>query len=176
MQSSHDVEDSPRPPWWQVALIGRNPAHTILRLLLTVGFILFLYQVSIRHIVVQRISMEPTYKEGQKLWVNLLAYRLGDPQRGDIVAVKTTGENVLLLKRIIALPGERFSILAGHVFVDGDELDEPYVKRPKAPWIYPEIRLEANEYLVIGDNREMPMKDHEFGRAKRERILGRIMK
>ena len=56
MQSSQDTEDSPRPSWWQVALIGRNPAHTMLRLLLTVGFILFLYQISIRRIVVQRVS------------------------------------------------------------------------------------------------------------------------
>ncbi len=164
------------PPWWRVMLIGRNPAVTAIRLLLTVVLVLFLYQVSIRRIVVQRVSMEPTYKEGQKLWVNRLAYRFGQPLRGDIVAVKTTGESVLLLKRIVGLPGERFSIIGGHVFIDGEELEEPYVQRPKAKWIYPEIKLDPDEYLVIGDNREMPMKDHEFGRVKRERILGRIVR
>ena len=157
-------------------LIGRNPAVTAIRLLITVVLVLFLYQISIRRIVVQRVSMEPTYTEGQKLWVNRLAYRFGQPLRGDIVAVKTTGESVLLLKRIIGLPGERFSILGGKVSIDGEELEEPYIKRPKAPWIYAEITLEPDEYLVIGDNREMPMKDHEFGRVKREKILGRIVR
>ena len=174
MQDPHETEN--RPPWWQVALIGRNPSHTVIRLLITVVLVLVLYQVSIRRIVVQRVSMEPTFTEGQKLWVNRLAYRFGQPQREEVVAVKTTGESVLLLKRIIALPGERFRIQRGHVFVDDEELAEPYVKRTKAPWDYPEITLGADEYMVIGDNREMPMKDHEFGRVKRERILGRIVR
>lgn len=164
------------PPWWQVLLIGRNPARTAIRLLVTVALVLGLYQVSVRRIVVQRVSMEPTYKEGQKLWVNRLAYRFGEPLRGDVVAVKTTGESVLLLKRVIGLPGERFNIIGGHVFIDGEELAEPYVQRPKAPWIYPEVTLGPDEYMVIGDNREMPMKDHEFGRTKRDRILGRIVR
>jgi len=170
-----DLPES-RPPWWRVVLIGRNPAVTAIRLLVTVAVVLFLYQISLRRILVHRVSMEPTYREGQKLWVNLLAYRLGTPLRGDIIAVKTTGESVLLLKRIIALPGERFRIRRGHVFVDDEEADEPYVKRPRAPWDYAEITLGPDEFMVIGDNREMPMKDHEFGRVTRERILGRIIR
>ena len=165
-----------RPPWWRVMLIGRNPAYTIIRLSITVVLVLFLYQISIRRIEVQRVSMEPTYREGQKLWVNRLAYRFGEPQRGDIVAVKTTGEKILLLKRIIALPGETIQIEAGLVKIDGVELEETYVKNTKAPWNYAAVKMESDEYLVIGDNRSMPMKDHEFGRVRRARILGRIVK
>ena len=171
-----DPENEPAAPsWWRIALVGRNPAFTAIRLLVTVALVLFLYQVSIRRIVVQKVSMEPTYREGRKLWVNRLAYRFGEPLRGDIVAVMTTGENLLLLKRIVGLPGETVRILRGVVFVDGEELAEPYVQRPKAPWMYETPKLAGDEYLVIGDNREMPMKDHEFGRVRRDRILGRIV-
>lgn len=174
MQSTDETETP--APWWRVVLIGRNPAFTAIRLLVTVALVLFFYQVAVRRIVVQKVSMEPTYREGQKLWVNRLAYRFGEPLRGDVVAVFSTGENLLLLKRIVGLPGERCNILGGLVFIDGEELEEPYIKRPRARWIYPEIKLGPDEFLVIGDNREMPMKDHEFGRVKRDRILGRIVR
>ena len=170
------TEDLSRPSWWRIALVGRNPSLTAIRLLLTVALVLFLYQISIRRIVVQKVSMEPTYREGNKLWVNRLAYRLGEPLRGDIVAVKTTGENLLLLKRIVGLPGEHVEIRRGIVYIDDEELPEPYVQRPRAPWVYEVPKLAADEYMVIGDNREMPMKDHEFGRVRRERILGRIVR
>lgn len=171
-----DYEIESTPPWWRVMIIGRNPAFTAIRLSITVLLVLFLYQISIRRIEVKRVSMEPTYKEGQKLWVNRLAYRFGEPLRGDIVAVKTTGEQVLLLKRIIALPGETVQIDLGTVKIDGIPLDEPYMKNTPAPWNYEAVKLEQDEYLVIGDNRSMPMKDHEFGRVRRIRILGRIVK
>jgi signal peptidase I len=83
----------------------------------------------------------------------------------------------LYLKRIIGLPGERVRIVRGTVLVNGEPLDEPYVPK-RAPWDWPtdrpEWKLGAGEFLFIGDNRTMPMRDHEFGVQKRERIAGKV--
>ena len=120
------------------------------------------------------ISMLPTYQSGSLNLVNRLAYLNGQPSRGDIVAIKLAGPHVLYVKRIIALPGERISLAAGQVYVNGAPLAEPYV-RNRNPWDVPEVTLSSREYFVIGDNRGMRAKDHDFGRVDVSRIVGRVL-
>jgi signal peptidase I len=96
------------------------------------------------------------------------------PSRGDIVAIKLAGPHVLYLKRIIALPGERISLSAGQVYINGMPLPEPYV-RNKSGWDVPEVTLTTREYFVIGDNRGMRAKDHDFGRVDVSRIAGKVV-
>ena len=124
---------------------------------------------------VEGISMLPTYKTGQVNFVNRLAYKFNEPQRGDIVSVKMSGEKVMLLKRIIGLPGERVAFHAGKLFINGDEMEESYVKLPCA-WNIPDVAVPAGEYYVVGDNRSMAEADHTKGRAYRWQIVGRLMR
>lgn len=171
-------DDDSRPvPWWQVILLGRNPKVTAIRLLVTVALVFFGWRYVYVPIRVTGPSMQPTYLNGQRQFLNRLAYLSAEPQRGDVVAIKTSGMHNLYLKRIIGLPGERVRIVRGTVLVDGEPLDEPYVPK-RAPWDWPTDRLEwklgADEYLFIGDNRTMAMRDHEFGVQKRERIAGKV--
>ena len=119
-------------------------------------------------------SMTPTYGDGQLLLVNRLAYRFGDVRRGDVVAITLKGGKAVLVKRIIAVPGERIRIEAGQVLIDGVPLDEPYCVY-RLPWNIQETRLGPDEVFVIGDNRAMLEKYHDFGRADRGRILGRLI-
>jgi signal peptidase I len=81
------------------------------------------------------------------------------------------GEHAMLLKRVIGLPGERFEIMRGQVLINDEPLDEPYVKN-RAPWQVASVQLSPEEYYVIGDNRGMPQKLHEFGRASKSRVVG----
>ena len=120
------------------------------------------------------ISMLPTYQSGSLNLVNRLAYLNEQPSRGDIVAIKLAGPHVLYVKRIIALPGERISLAAGQVYVNGAPLAEPYVQN-RNPWDVPEVTLTSREYFVIGDNRGMRAKDHDFGRVDVSRIVGRVL-
>jgi signal peptidase I len=120
------------------------------------------------------ISMLPTYQSGSLNLVNRLAYRNREPSRGDIVAIRLAGPHVLYVKRIIALPGERISMTAGQVYVNGTPLIEPYV-RNRNPWDVPEVTLTSREYFVVGDNRGMRASDHDFGRVDVSRIVGRIV-
>jgi signal peptidase I len=120
------------------------------------------------------ISMMPTYQEGQFIFVNRLAYRFSPIKRGDVVAITLKGGEAVLVKRIIALPGEKISIEEGQVLIDGAPLAEPYL-RYRLPWNMREGAVGADEVFVIGDNRSMLMQNHDFGFARQDRILGRAI-
>ena len=178
-----DTPDSPpepprRAPWWQIVTVGRNPKVTAIRLLVLVALVFFAFRYVVLPIRVTGVSMQPTYRDGQKLYINSLSLWLHPPQRGDILAIRTSGIHNLLLKRVIALPGERVRIVRGQVLIDGEPLDEPYLHNP-APWDWPKGRAEEvmgpDEFLMIGDNRTMRVDEHEFGAAQRSRLVGRVL-
>jgi signal peptidase I len=166
---------APSPPWWQRIVVGRRPKWTLFRLVVLIVASLFLFKVALLPIQVQGISMLPTYHDGQINFINCLVYYWYPIQRGDVVGARYAGPHVMLLKRIIGLPGERIAIRRGEVFINGKILDEPYIRRPKAKWYEPEITLKFDEYYIIGDNREMPRDYHEHGKIKADRIVGKIL-
>jgi signal peptidase I len=120
-------------------------------------------------------SMQPTLRDGQLVLVNRLAYWRSNPARGDIVAISLAGRRVLYIKRIVGLPGDRVRIAAGTVYVNGAALAEPYVQQRRS-WDVAEAALADDEYLLIGDNRGMPMWQHDFGKARRQRIVGQVVR
>ena len=161
-------------PWWIWITIGRSPRRTLIRLsvLVLITFVTFKFFVALIH--VEGVSMAPTYRDGEIRFVNKLAYLRSKPQRGDVVAIKLAGGRVLLLKRIIGLPGDRVSIVRRAVFINGQPLAEPYLKLKPIPWLVPEFTVKDHHYFVIGDNRSMNQRDHEFGSYPEDRILGRV--
>jgi signal peptidase I len=119
-------------------------------------------------------SMQPTLTSGELLWVNKAAYYrwngdypLGGPQRGDIAVLRSPdgNDNIDLIKRIIGLPGDQLRIQHGEVFINGQTLDEPYI-RFQASYNYPsdgrEITVPESKYFVLGDNRANS-RDSHFG-------------
>ncbi len=119
-------------------------------------------------------SMLPTIPDGKLLFVNAFAYRWFEPQRGDVVAIRMAGWHVVYVKRVVGLPGDRVAIASGTLLVDGEPLDEPYVKR-RAAWNVPETVLEPDEYFMVGDNRGMKQQQHDFGTTRRARIIGKVL-
>src|SRR5258706_13515393 len=103
-----------------------------------------------------------------------LAYVFRRPARFDVVAIRMAGPSVLYVKRIVGLPGERVEIVMGTVTINGAPLVEPTVLY-RLPWNMDGITLAADEYFVVGDNRSMRMEDHDFGRASRNRIVGKLL-
>lgn len=164
-------------PWWQIIAVGRNPVVTAVRLVVLSILAVVGFNLSVAHIQVRGISMAPTYTDGQKIWLNRISLWRRPPERGEVVGIGSTADKVLLLKRIIALPGEKVAIRRGVVFIDGQAIEEPYLKNP-APWNWPTnapvYALESDEYLVIGDNRSMHQDLHEWGAVRRDRIVGRV--
>lgn len=156
-------------------LIGRSLGRSLIRGLAVAAILVAGSRFVLVPVRAHGISMVPTYEEGQLLFANRLAYRFGRPvHRGDVVAITLKAGNAVLVKRVIGLPGERVRIERGQVFVDDQPLDEPYCVY-RQPWDILESQLGPDEIFVIGDNRSMLQKHHDFGRASQGRILGRMI-
>jgi signal peptidase I len=167
------AQSSASLPWWCVILVGRRPKRTLARIAVLVSVCFVLFRFVLAPIRLQGPSMLPTYREGQIHVINRLAYRFHEPRRGDVVAIKYAGEHLLLLKRIVGLPGETVSFEGGRLRVNGQSIEEPYVRYP-CNWEMPPVAVGSDEFYVVGDNRSMGWEFHEKGRSQRERILGKL--
>jgi signal peptidase I len=115
--------------------------------------------------------MEPTYHNGSVNLLWKLHYIISELKRQDVVVLRFAGNRVMLLKRVIALEDETVEFRCGKLFVDGKEIEEPYVHYP-CNWNLPPRQVEKNYVYVVGDNRNMPIEDHHFGQASMKRIMG----
>jgi signal peptidase I len=116
-------------------------------------------------------SMAPTYKDGQVNVCWRFNYLFSDPKRYDVVVVRFAGNSVMLLKRIIALEEEKIEIRNGKLFVDGQFVEETYVKK-SYDWNLPPRQVEKGNVYLIGDNRNVPIQQHDFGQTSIKRIIG----
>jgi len=134
-----------------------------------------LLQATIQNTVVEGQSMEPNLISGQRLLVNKLAYRLGEPARGDIVVIDSPrGTSEKLIKRIVGLPGETVELRGGRVYINGQLIEETYHPavgmRPYPPTIIP-----PGYYFLLGDNRDHSGDSRVWGSVPRDLIVGRAL-
>jgi signal peptidase I len=120
-------------------------------------------------------SMRPRIDSDEYVVINALAYRLGTPQRGDIVAFRhERSAPTVYLKRLIGIPGDHISIDRGTVAVNGVVLDEPYVRfhdvRSFAPLVVP-----PDAYYVLGDNRAGSDDSRAWGFVPAADLIGRAL-
>jgi len=118
---------------------------------------------------VDGFSMNPTLQNGEYILVNRLAYKTGEPDRGDIIVFSQDGQD--LIKRVIGLPGETVNISEGIVTINGQELQEPYIAQDPlyvGEWAVPEGYL-----FVLGDNRNDSRDSHQWGLLPVENIIGK---
>jgi signal peptidase I len=120
---------------------------------------------------IQGISMEPNYGDGGFNFCWRLPTLFSKPERFDVVAVRLAGSRVMLLKRVVALEGERIEFRDGRLLIDGKEMDEPHV-RYRFHWNFPPRQVEKGNVYVVGDNRSMPIETHLFGQTSVKRIIG----
>lgn len=155
-------------------VVGANPARTLVRVVALVACGAWLVTYGILPVRGSGPSMLPTIQDGQLMIVGRLSFRLRQPRRGELVAVRLEDDRAVLIKRIIASPGDRMSITRGLVSVNEVEVEEPYVSL-RHPWHIAEFVLAPDEYFVIGDNRGMPMEMHTMGRVAKDRLIGPVL-
>lgn len=155
-------------------VFGRNPGRTFARVVVLIAVSYVVFGWLFLPLRGEGISMQPTFASGQIGFINTLAYNLKPPRRGDIVGIRMAGRQVMYVKRIVGLPGERVRIAGGVVYIDESALLEPYAAKG-LDWEMEEAVLGAGQYFVIGDNRRMRIEDHDLGIAMRERIVGKMV-
>jgi signal peptidase I len=104
------------------------------------------------------------------------------PRRGDIAVFRTPprarvrcGSGGIFIKRVVGLPGERWSERSGYIFIDGRRLEEPYVIPDRRDTeSFRGGRLPQNEFLLLGDNRESSCDSRFYGLVPRRNLIGRV--
>ena len=139
--------------------------------------------VFLKPIIVQQQSMEPNFHGGDYLITSRQAYRLfGDPERGDVIVFKSElttddGEQKCLIKRIIGLPGDVVEIKGGYVYINGEEIDEPYVKEQGLSGEMEAVTVPDDELFVMGDNRGVSedSRSPRVGTISECTIVGKVL-
>lgn len=133
--------------------------------------IVFLYQP----VRVEGTSMLPQLKDQDRLFINKMAYRVGEIHRGDVVVfLYPQDHSKSYIKRVIALPGDDLRIDHGLVYVNGKRIAEKYVPvRFEDERSLPEEVIPPHEYFVMGDHRSISSDSRDFGPVAQDLIYGR---
>jgi len=164
----------------------------------TILFILIVYvlvEMAAPRFLVEGPSMQPTFWDYQRLIISRIHYMVSDPERGDIVVFNDPSSNLgdsPLIKRAVGLPGDMIEFrqttraastadgqpqAVMELYVNGNKVDEPYINEPCRPSNCParSWTLGANEYFLMGDNRNHSNDSRSFGPINKHAIIGEAL-
>lgn len=145
-----------------------------------IGFILaFVISLVIKPVKVVGSSMENTLKDGQRLFVFRQAYMGNkDPKKDDIIVVNTDkfGDDKKIIKRVIATEGQSIRIDGSDVYIDGEKINEPYIKEVMNPeWDINIEEIPENKLFIMGDNRNNSGDSRDIGLVDESDIYGKVI-
>jgi len=169
------AEESPSPPPPGTGLRLLRGLREVLETVLPALLIALLINVFLGQATrVEGQSMEPNLHTDQRLVVEKVSYRLHGPQRFDIVVLKLPKQgDELLIKRVVGLPGEMVEIRAGRVYINGEQLEEPFITDNTRPGRSEKLIVPPLHVFVMGDNRNHSNDSRSFGPVPIENAVGR---
>lgn len=158
----------------------RNIFTWVFEIAVTLVFAAVVAIAMFQSVTMQESSMEPTLSVGDRFFINKVVYKVGSPQRGDIIVFKTNASDdaALHIRRVIGLPGETIQISDGRILIDGETYKEgkdfPSISNPglaESP-----VTLESGEYFVLGDNRNNSEDSRygDIGKVEKKYIVGKL--
>ena len=155
----------------------RHVVNWIVDITVVIAFAWFIVYAYGTQIPIAGHSMTPLLQSEDIVLMDRLSYDFGKPDRFDVVVFEREDQK-MNVKRVIGLPGETVQIKGGYIFIDGELLNAEdgleqvsLAGRADTP-----IKLEDNEYFLLGDNRDSS-EDSRFpniGNVKREQIQGKV--
>jgi signal peptidase I len=174
--------------------LNNEKKHPLLGLLQTIvvatSSFIVLYLFVITPNQVDGPSMLPNFKDGQVLFTNKLSQWLGHTslgkslglnyERGDVVIFQAPTEQKAIIKRVIALPGERIALREGFFYIDNQLLEENYLPPSTytngGPFLEDggeSVLVEEGTFFVVGDNRPVSRDSRAIGLIARTWIKGK---
>ena len=174
----------PESPNTQGATTGKPPApwgaelrawarDLLIAVALALVIIVFLYQP----VKVEGTSMTPLLADQERIFINKFVYHYQNIQRGDVVVFwYPMDSSKSFIKRVVGLPGETVSIEQGHVYINGVQLDEPYVPAVFADaGYYGPVKVQDGHYFLMGDHRSSSNDSRVFGPVHARHIYGKAV-
>jgi len=135
--------------------------------------VVFLYQP----VKVEGTSMQPELLDQERIFVNKFVYHFEEIHRGDIVVFWYPKDpSKSFIKRVVGVPGDLVAIRDGHVYINGELLQERYVPRGYQDFdSYPPTRVKDGHYYVLGDHRNASNDSRSWGLVPRRFIYGKAV-
>ena len=132
-------------------------------------------------------SMQTTLMPEDRVLVNKMSYKLHDIHRGDVIVFDRVTNEVQhddLIKRVLGLPGETLEIRSCIVYIDGVQVNEPYLNPEQTSQVEPSARCGSHtdmapivvpeeKVFVMGDNRVQSFDSRDFGPIDSDKVRGR---
>ena len=154
--------------------------ETIKVIIISLAIILPIRYYLVQPFFVKGASMEPNFEDGDYLLVDELSYHFHVPERGDVVVFRyPVDTSQFFIKRIIGLPDETVEIKDNTVKIynknkpSGFVLNESYLAPEQRTLGNSVIKLDDNEYFVLGDNRIQSSDSRRWGSVNKSFITGR---
>lgn len=160
--------------------MSRDIMHIIFYFVGVAVVTFFLYHYVGQQVEVSGSSMEQTLSDGDRLILEKVTYYFEPPTRYDIIVFhpKKEEKDIYYIKRIIGLPGETVNIKDGFIYINGSRIEENYGNEIilESGQAKKNIKLEENEYFVLGDNRNnsQDSRSAKVGNVRRESIVGKV--
>lgn len=163
------------------------------------GLALGIQAVLVKPFRIPSESMVPTLQIGQRVLVDRVTFRYGEPERGDVVVFKPPAgadENACgvrhsaesscprptakrsdtnFIKRVVALGGDRIRVVEGRVILNGKRLKEPFIRPDSACGLCnlpQEITIPKGMFFMMGDNRGESADSREWGPVPKKWLIG----
>jgi signal peptidase I len=173
---TEEISVVPTPPAEAPAASGLqhpNMLRDLIETMVLVAVAFLVVNALIGRFRIEQVSMQPNLHEGEYVIVDKVSYAFRQPARGEIVVLKNPSPGQPdLIKRVIGLPGETIEVRGGQTYINSQPLSEPYIAQPMAS-DFPEMQLQANQYFVMGDNRNNSEDSRRFGSRPIGDIVGR---
>jgi signal peptidase I len=128
----------------------------------------------VKPFTVHQVSMQPTLHDGDRILLNRLSYRLGEPKVGDIIVLHDPEDSSEdLVKRIVGVANDRIEVKGGKLYRNGVAQNEPYLLEQVIQEDTPEQVVPPGHVFVMGDNRNNSLDSRRFGPISKSMIIGR---
>ncbi|MHD0398238.1 signal peptidase I [Staphylococcus simulans] len=161
----------------------------IIAIAIAVVLIGVIYTFVAKSYTVRGDSMYPTLKDGEKVIVNVIGFKMGGLEKGNVIVFHADKKSDYV-KRVIGTPGDSVEYKHDVLYVNGKKVKEPYLDYNEKHKSYDEItgtlqvknlphsdgtnKIPKGKLLVLGDNREVSKDSRSFGLIKEDQVVGKV--